>query len=98
MTHLQHEDYNYYIQVNNLTKVPKDVVFRIFIAPIKDEAGRTFSLREQRLLMIELDKFVLSSTFQFFFSRVYVTIFYFSSTWKEFGKEVIQGFFGDHSV
>ena len=36
----------------------KEVVLRIFLAPIRDETGRRLSLREHHLLMIELDKFV----------------------------------------
>lgn len=36
-----------------------EVVFRIFMAPIQDESGRQLSFREQRLLMIEMDKFVV---------------------------------------
>ncbi len=56
--HLQHEDFSYRIKVTNSTKTSQDIVFRIFLAPIKDHSGRPFSFREQRLLMIELDKFV----------------------------------------
>ena len=60
--HLQHEPFAYYIQVENQSKVVQEIVVRIFLAPIKDETGRQFSLREQRLLMIELDKFVQQGT------------------------------------
>jgi Hemocyanin, ig-like domain len=56
--HLQHESFTYQIRVDNSTGVEQEVVFRIFMAPLKDETGRSFSLREQQLLMIELDKFV----------------------------------------
>ncbi|XP_057375654.1 phenoloxidase subunit 1-like isoform X2 [Daphnia carinata] len=62
VTHLQHEDFFYRIQVTNSTKTTQEIVFRIFLAPIADEAGRPFSFREQRLLMIELDKFVVRVT------------------------------------
>ncbi|XP_046649864.1 phenoloxidase subunit 1-like [Daphnia pulicaria] len=60
--HLQHEDFSYRIKVTNSTKTSQDIVFRIFLAPIKDHSGRPFSFREQRLLMIELDKFVARVT------------------------------------
>ena len=56
--HLQHESFTYQIRVDNSTGVGQEIVFRIFMAPLKDETGRSFSLREQQLLMIELDKFV----------------------------------------
>jgi hypothetical protein len=56
--HLQHESFTYQIRVDNSTGVEQEIVFRIFMAPLKDETGRSFSLREQQLLMIELDKFV----------------------------------------
>ena len=58
MKHLQHKPFYYDISLKNNTGSEQELVFRIFIAPVKDEAGREFSLREQRSLMIEMDKFV----------------------------------------
>jgi hypothetical protein len=44
--------------VSNTSGFVQELVFRIFMAPVKDQTGRNFSLREQRQLMIEMDKFV----------------------------------------
>lgn len=59
VSHLQHHDFNFRIQGTNTAKMTHQIVFRIFIAPIQEESGRRFSFREQRQLMIELDKFVV---------------------------------------
>nr|ACC69184.1 pro-phenol oxidase [Bombyx mandarina] len=56
-THLQHDEYNYVIEVNNTGGSSVMGMFRIFIAPTVDESGKPFSFDEQRKLMIELDKF-----------------------------------------
>ena len=47
----------------------QELVFRIFMAPVKDQTGRNFTLREQRQLMIETDKFVRNGNFiEFYFT------------------------------
>ncbi|XP_073947884.1 phenoloxidase subunit 1-like isoform X1 [Choristoneura fumiferana] len=56
-THLQHDDFNYVIEVNNTSGANQMGTIRIFIAPVADERGRTLPFEEQRRLMIELDKF-----------------------------------------
>ncbi|CAK1590052.1 unnamed protein product [Parnassius mnemosyne] len=56
-THLQHEEFNYVIQVNNTTGRNTMGTVRIFMAPTVDENGTPLSFDEQRKLMIELDKF-----------------------------------------
>ncbi|XP_049879265.1 phenoloxidase subunit 1 isoform X2 [Pectinophora gossypiella] len=56
-THLQHNEYQYVIEVTNSTGSSTMGMFRIFMAPTQDENGSPLSFEEQRQLMIELDKF-----------------------------------------
>lgn len=72
-THLQHENFTYSINITNNTGQQTTGTCRIFIAPINDEHGIPFLFRDQRLMMIELDKFTItcesfvqSVTFQYF--------------------------------
>jgi tyrosinase len=46
------------MQVNNDSGAQRLGMVRIFMAPKADEKGLGFLLKDQRLLMIELDKFV----------------------------------------
>lgn len=57
-THLQHTDFNYTININNGNATQSLCTVRIFMAPKTDEKGLEMLFRDQRLLMIELDKFV----------------------------------------
>lgn len=57
-THLQHADFNYRIMVNNSGAQRKGTC-RIFMAPRKDERGQVLLFRDQRSLMIEMDKFTV---------------------------------------
>lgn len=62
-THLQNADFTYNINVNNTTGRPAMGTCRIFLGPRNDERGQQFLFRDQRLLMIELDKFTISCKF-----------------------------------
>jgi hypothetical protein len=57
-THLQHVPFNYNIQVNNASGAQRLGMVRIFIAPKFDERGQQLPLREQRRLMVELERFI----------------------------------------
>lgn len=57
-THLQHVPFTITMQVNNDSGAQRLGMVRIFMAPKLDERGSGFLLKDQRLLMIELDKFV----------------------------------------
>ncbi|XP_015524598.1 phenoloxidase 1 [Neodiprion lecontei] len=59
-THLNHAPFRYRIAVNNNQGSARMGTVRIFMAPDKDERGLPFTFREQRLLMIELDKFTVN--------------------------------------
>lgn len=59
-THLQHTPFTYTISVNNDSGVQRLGYVRIFLGPKNDERGRSMLFREQRLLMIEMDKFIVS--------------------------------------
>ncbi|XP_023292337.2 phenoloxidase 2-like [Lucilia cuprina] len=59
-THLQHTPFTYTINVNNAGGAMRFGMVRIFIAPKHDERGQPMLFNEQRLLMVELDKFVAS--------------------------------------
>lgn len=56
-THLQHEEFNYVIEVNNTSGQSAMGTVRIFLAPVQDEKGQAFTFDQQRRLMIEMDKF-----------------------------------------
>ncbi|XP_068623411.1 phenoloxidase subunit 1-like [Battus philenor] len=56
-THLQHDEFNYVIEVNNTIGQAATGTIRIFMAPVSDENGSPLPFDEQRRLMIELDKF-----------------------------------------
>lgn len=56
-THLQHTPFTYTINVNNKKTVPTTASCRIFIAPKGDEKGEPIPLKDQRLLMAEMDRF-----------------------------------------
>ncbi|KAE8748082.1 Prophenoloxidase, partial [Frankliniella occidentalis] len=57
LTHLQHRPFAYHIRVESAADVPRDAYVRIFMAPKLDERGRAMHFRDQRHLMIEMDKF-----------------------------------------
>lgn len=62
-THLQHVPYTMSIQVNNDSGAQRLAMVRVFLGPKFDERGSGFLFRDQRLLMIELDKFVAACEF-----------------------------------
>ncbi|CAD7091974.1 unnamed protein product [Hermetia illucens] len=59
-THLQHSPFTYTININNEGGAARFGTVRIFLGPKFDERGTEMLFRDQRLLMIELDKFVVS--------------------------------------
>ncbi|TMW39359.1 hypothetical protein DOY81_015561, partial [Sarcophaga bullata] len=60
-THLQHTPFTYTINVNNNSGAQRFGTVRIFLGPKTDERRRRgMLLRDQRLMMVELDKFVVS--------------------------------------
>lgn len=56
-THLQHEEFNFVVKVNNAT--PKRIfgTMRLFMAPRLNDKGEVMKYNEQKNLMIELDRF-----------------------------------------
>lgn len=59
-THLQHTPFTYTINVNNDSGAQRFGTVRIFLGPKTDERGQGMLFKDQRLLMIELDKFVVA--------------------------------------
>lgn len=57
-THLNHRPFTYKITVNNQGGARMGTC-RIFLGPKNDESGRSWLLRDQRLLMIEMDRFAI---------------------------------------
>jgi tyrosinase len=57
-THLQHLPYTITISVNNNSGATRRGMVRIFMSPKYNERGNQYTFNDQRLLMIELDKFV----------------------------------------
>ncbi|XP_067616919.1 phenoloxidase 2-like [Eurosta solidaginis] len=59
-THLQHIPFTYTININNDGGAQRFGTVRIFLGPKTDERGQGMLFKDQRLMMIELDKFVVS--------------------------------------
>ncbi|OXU22253.1 hypothetical protein TSAR_002571 [Trichomalopsis sarcophagae] len=57
LQHLNHDDFSYSFVVNNSNNQEVMGTVRVFIAPKYDETGRNLSFDDQRMLMIEMDKF-----------------------------------------
>lgn len=57
-THLQHDPFSFAININNGNATQSLATVRLFLAPMQDERGLEMLFRDQRLLFIELDKFV----------------------------------------
>ncbi|XP_031783456.1 phenoloxidase 1 [Nasonia vitripennis] len=57
LQHLNHDEFSYSFVVNNTNNQEVTGTVRVFIAPKYDETGRALSFNDQRLLMIEMDKF-----------------------------------------
>ncbi|XP_063613208.1 phenoloxidase 3-like [Penaeus indicus] len=60
LTHLDHEPFNYHLQVSNNERGTKDVTVRVFLAPKFNARGQKMSFMEQRILWAEMDKFTVS--------------------------------------
>ncbi|CAG7837626.1 unnamed protein product, partial [Allacma fusca] len=58
ITHLNHEEFQYKINVINNSTTPVRGTFRIFMAPRDNEHGQRLYYIQQRLLFFEMDKFV----------------------------------------
>ncbi|XP_055602435.1 phenoloxidase 8-like [Uranotaenia lowii] len=59
-THLQHAPFSFRIAVNNTSGSMRRGTCRIFIGPKTDERNIPLTYQEQRILMIELDKFTVT--------------------------------------
>ncbi|CAO1425782.1 unnamed protein product [Diamesa serratosioi] len=59
-THLQHVPYTISLQVNNDSGAARQGMVRIFMSPKNNERGSPMMFRDQRLMMIELDKFIVA--------------------------------------
>lgn len=60
---MQHEAFTYSIEVMNNSGVQKLGMVRVFLATKFDENGNALNFTDQRLLMIELDKFQATCEF-----------------------------------
>uniref|UniRef100_A0A336MA48 CSON014281 protein n=1 Tax=Culicoides sonorensis TaxID=179676 RepID=A0A336MA48_CULSO len=58
-THLNHTPFNYKFQIENRTGQTRLGMCRVYMAPKKDERGVNMLFRDQRVLLIEMDKFVV---------------------------------------
>eukprot|EP00099_Drosophila_melanogaster_P015862 NP_524760.1 prophenoloxidase 3 [Drosophila melanogaster] len=59
-THLQHHEFSYTIKVENSSEATRYGYVRIFLAPKLDDRNAPMLLEQQRLMMVELDKFVVT--------------------------------------
>nr|SMH67862.1 PPO1 [Scolopendra dehaani] len=55
--HLQHESFTWNIEVENKSNADKPGTVRIFMAPTFNDTRQRFSPNDQRVLMLEMDKF-----------------------------------------
>ncbi|XP_067205595.1 phenoloxidase 1 [Linepithema humile] len=58
-THLNHAEFTYRIVANNRNNAARRGTVRIFMAPRQDERGLPYVFRDQKELMIEMDKFTV---------------------------------------
>lgn len=73
-THLQHTEFTYNINVSNSTGAQAMGTCRIFMAPRNDERGSQMLFRDQRSMMIELDKFTVACESIFFLLSIFVKL------------------------
>lgn len=59
-THLNHQPFAYNITVNNASGGNKRGTCRIFLGPKVDERRNPWLFKDQRLLFVELDRFVVN--------------------------------------
>ncbi|EDS29448.1 prophenoloxidase [Culex quinquefasciatus] len=59
-THLQHAPFIFTIQIDNDSDAQRMGFVRIFMAPKNDERGQPMLFRDQRLFMVEMDKFLVA--------------------------------------
>ncbi|GFU47585.1 hemocyanin F chain, partial [Nephila pilipes] len=55
--HVDHEPFSYEIKCENKTQDQRQVMVRIFMAPVYNELGQKIPVNEQRRFFMELDKF-----------------------------------------
>nr|BAB70485.1 prophenoloxidase [Penaeus japonicus] len=60
LKHLDHEPFNYHLQLNNRGRTAKEVTVRVFLAPKFNARGLKMNFMEQRILWAEMDKFTVS--------------------------------------
>lgn len=65
-THLNHAEFKYKITINNQTGGNREGTIRIFLSPKYNEAGKTWTFRDQKNMFIELDKFRVTCMYIFF--------------------------------
>lgn len=76
-THLNHGDFTYRIIANNRNNAPRRGTVRIFIAPRQDERGLPYVFRDQKELMVEMDKFTVLRKSSLYYFRRYNSCFIF---------------------
>lgn len=71
-THLQHAPFDYNITVSNSSGVARRGTCRIFLCPRFDERGTQLPFRDQRTLMVEMDKFTVNRRFRKSFLNFFI--------------------------
>lgn len=101
-THLQHAPFSFAININNGNATQSLATVRLFLAPMTDERGLEMLFRDQRLLFIELDKFVAACEWKkivmLLVNSLYNQILVFSASRTEHNQAALNGLFGDHSI
>ncbi|XP_071525779.1 phenoloxidase 1-like [Panulirus ornatus] len=60
LAHMDHQPFEYHLQVTNNNQTEKQVTVRIFLAPKHNITGLEMTFMEQRLLWAEMDKFTVN--------------------------------------
>lgn len=69
--HLQHTPFTYTLNIKNEKGTAARGTVRIFMAPKFDENNKEWLFKEQRLLMIEMDRFTVNCNRQFTFNSIF---------------------------
>lgn len=73
---------------------------RIFLAPKFDERGTAMLFRDQRLLMTEMDKFIVACKLALLFESKHLAYIHcnLSESWSKYHTKTLNRFLGYYSI
>jgi Hemocyanin, ig-like domain len=96
--HLQHIPFEIILTINNNSVSNLEGMVRVFMAPKHDERGDSFMFNDQRLFMIEIDKFKETRKCVSRSHRNSLRKLFDSFSRREHHPEVIRGLIGHNST